>query len=296
MYIFFNIMILLCFLFFIFFLFKRKYIIKKINNMDYCQKICLLNRIVQNFGFCYLPEKDIMTSSIDAWQKKLGYCTFYDKTAYKFNMVFDCEPIYFDYDNSTWRIELWKGQYGINIGSEIGIYKANRILLPNEYDTEKFFAVPEYEMPFMCACLNYQGSPVFCLEHRHWWLTGFSMGKYCEPENLTMCASITFPCDEMLNCFVYSLQNLGYTDCEICVYNLTVTLVFSHPHSYQPRLAHRFRARFSQWQNRIFCRLFIAVTKPFSCTSDRLLYLYYYLPHCFRHTLKIKNSSKRKKF
>lgn len=294
MYILLYMMLALFFLFSIIFFFKRRCIIKKIKKMDCCQKTCLLNKLTKPLGFCYLPDKDIMTSTTDAWQKKFGYCTLYDKSAHKFNMIFDCESVYFDYDHCTWRIEFWKGQYGINIGCEIGIYKADRILCPEEYDKEKFTAVSENEMLNMSAMLIFKGQPLFCLSHRHWWLTGFKMGTYCEPEDLTMIISITFLSGEMLESFVCSLQNMGYCmyDCDIC--GLTITFIFNHPHSYQPRLTCRFRNRFAQWQNHVFCKFFIFITRPFSCTSDRLLYLYYYLPICFRHMLRLKGNIKRR--
>ncbi len=38
------------------------------------------------------------------------------------NMVIDCEPIPFFCHNRYWLIELWKGQYGMAAGAEIGIY------------------------------------------------------------------------------------------------------------------------------------------------------------------------------
>lgn len=294
MYILFYIILALCLLFSIIFFFKRKCIIKKIKQMDCCQKICLLSQITEPFGFCYLPDKDIMTSTTNAWQKKFGYCTLFDKSAHRFNMVFDCEPVYFNYDNRTWRIEFWKGQYGINIGCEIGIYKADRILCPEEYDKEKFTAISENEMLKMSAMLNFKGKTLFCLRHRHWWLTGFKMGTYCEPEDLTMNISIAFPCEEMLDSFVCSLQNMGYCMCDYSICGSTIELRFTHPHCYQPRLTCRLRSRFSQWQNRIFCKLFIFITKPFTCTLDRLLYLYYYLPVCFRHMLTLKGNMKRR--
>ena len=61
----------------------------------------------------------------------------------RFQMVFDALPIYFDYRGRTWLIELWKGQYGINTGAELGIYHADKILSESEYKTALFTAAED---------------------------------------------------------------------------------------------------------------------------------------------------------
>ena len=49
-------------------------------------------------------------------------------------MIMDCEPVEFSYGGKRWLIELWKGQYGITTGGEIGIYNTKR----EDIDHEKF--------------------------------------------------------------------------------------------------------------------------------------------------------------
>ena len=50
------------------------------------------------------------------------YAYGYDAAALAMNAIIDCEPIFFDYAGKTWLIELWKGQYGLETGCEIGVY------------------------------------------------------------------------------------------------------------------------------------------------------------------------------
>lgn len=294
MYIRIGILFAICILFFIINFYRRKYIIRKIRCMDFCKKLCLLNDLAAPFGFSYVPEQDIMTSRLDAWQKDFGYCSLYDKSASRFNMVFDCEPIYFNYDNRTWMIEFWKGQYGINLGGEIGIYYTDSIVRPDQYDRTLFHGVSDDELLPISMELNFKGQPMFFIRREHWWLTGFHMGSYCEPEDLVMDISITFPKEDMLQCFVESLQRQGYHECKICVCDLTVSFSFALPHTWQPKLIHRIRCRFSQWQNRIFCKLYKTITRPFTCTMDQILYLYFFLPTAFRHLLCFKRNRKQK--
>ena len=73
-------------------------------------------------GFWYDPVQDIIYSRMDPVQRKFGYTYGYDASALLMGMAIDCEPIFFKYGGKTWMIELWKGQYGLMTGCEIGIY------------------------------------------------------------------------------------------------------------------------------------------------------------------------------
>lgn len=294
MYILCGILFLLCILFLIINHCRKKKIIRKIRSMDFCKKLCLLNELIEPFGFSYLPAQDIITSTQDAWQREFGYRTLYDKTASHFNMIFDCEPIYFDYDGKTWLIEFWKGQYGINTGSEIGIYHADSIISPGKLRHTHFHSIPDEQMLPVSLELYRRGEQLFTVRHKHWWLTGFRMGTYSKPEELTMKCSVTFPNTAMMQSFADALSQTGYQTYDLNCCNLTVTFTFSVPHTRQPRSTRRIRVRISQWKNSLFCRLYHRVTRPFACTSDKLLYLYYFLPFTFRRTLRFRKCRKQK--
>lgn len=294
MYILISILLVICLLFVLFCLYKKKRIIRRVCCMEFCEKYELINNLAGLFGFSYCPEQDIITSRIDAFQKNFGYCSLYDKSALKFNMVLDSEPVYFDYADRTWLIELWKGQYGINIGAEIGIYYADTVLSPEQYDQVLFYGVTEAEMLPISMNLNYRGQSLFSINHIHWWLTGFDTGSYCTPEDLVLEVSITFPNEKMREAFLESLYRRGYHPYEISVCCDTVTFLFSIPHTRQIRLVHRITAAFAQWKNRVILRLYHFVTRPFTTTMDKILYLYFYLPAAFRHLLQFRKNRKQK--
>lgn len=258
--------------------------------MDLCEKICRLNEIMNPFGFCYLPEQDIMTTTLDAWQREFGYCAFFDETAVHFHMVFDCEPVYFDYDNRTWLIEMWKGQYGLNTGGEVGIYRADSLLNPGERRTAVFHSISDEELFPISLGLYRDGKKLFSHMGKHWWQTGFCVGQYSEPEELAMQVSITFPEEEMLQSFVEGLQNLGYRDCEICIGCRTVFFAVKTPHSRQPRRMAFGKGRWQQWENLMFCRIYQRATRPFTRTLDKILYLYFLLPKTVRYMLRIRRN------
>ena len=142
--------------------------------------------------------------------------------------------------------------------------------------------------------LCHKGQELFEFSQKHWWLAGFCTGKYCEPGDLAMKVSITFQDYEMLRCFVDSLVNMGYQKCDIAVCNLTVIVIFCCPHAHQPKCICSWIARFSQWKNRIFCRIYLFFTRRFACTLDRILYLYFFLPSFFRKMFLGKRNRRQK--
>ena len=73
-------------------------------------------------GFAYDPRQDIIYSKMYPLQRSFGYAYGYDAAALGMDAIIDCEPIFFDYAGKTWMIELWKGQYGLETGCEIGVY------------------------------------------------------------------------------------------------------------------------------------------------------------------------------
>lgn len=294
MYLLFGIFLAVCIVFLCIQFFRKRSIIRKIKRMDACQKVSRLNELLDPFGFCYQEKHDVIMTTVDAWQRQFGYRSLFDRTAVRFGMVFDCEPVFFYYRGRTYRIELWKGQYGINLGAEAGIYYADSILKPEQFDNALFKSVPDDELQMIEMSLYHKGQRVFEGSHLHWWLGGFCMGKYSEPEELMLWVSISFSDPKMLSCFVDSLLHTGYRKCDITVCDMTVGFAFSCPHTKQPRLVHRWRAAWSQWKNRLFCKLFLWITKPFSCTLDRILYLYYYLPAVFRRMFKRRRNRKQK--
>ncbi len=259
------------------------------------RKLCRLNELVNPFGFEYLLSQDIFTSCKDAWQRDFGYCWLYDKSADLFNMVFDCEPIYFDYEGCTWMIELWKGQYGINAGAEIGIYRADGLVSRHQRTAAMFHTVPDSDLPFFEYTLYQDNCAMYRIAQRHWWLTGFRMGQYVSPDCLLMKTEITFPSCEMQHAFVRGLIDCGYAQEDIHVWNLQVAFSFSRPHTRQPRCIHGIRNAFAMWKNRIFLKIYCHVTKHFCFTMDKLLYLYEYLPFAFRHMMHIRHKKKKRR-
>ena len=264
--------------------FRRKKIICKIKCMDKCQKCSLLEELAEPFGFhCCCG---FFSSTLDAWQKSAGYTWFYDYMAPRFQMVFDSLPVYFDYHGKTWLIEFWKGQYGINTGAEIGIYHADRLLSEAEYQVAHFSAADKHEMLSCSLHLSEADGTYVQLSEKHWWLTAFLPGVFSRPGDLRLKAAIYFPNEEMLSAFHDGLCTAGYPAENITIQNFCLSFIFHRPLPVHYGLFTRFHRHLSQCLNQMYCRLFLWVTRPFICTEDRVLYLYFYLPFCFRKLMR----------
>lgn len=291
MYLFFGILLLILILFFFVNHFRKKKIIQKVSTMSPAEKCKELNTLIEPFGYSYLSVQNLFSTRIDAWQREFGYCTFYDKAAYHFNINFDCLPVYFNYQKRTWLIEFWKGQYGINTGGEIGIYYADRILEEDELTRTLFNCVENEDMIHLSLSLLKDDKIIGRLNGKYWWLTAFSMGCFSNPCELTLYAALIFPNHAMTEAFIEGLLHTGFSPSDFKVCGNTVTLVFA----YSPAIKgffRRIRTKVGQWQNRFFCKLYLFITRPFDSSIDRLLYLYYYLPFAFRRMLRIRRYRK----
>lgn len=291
MYLFFIILLSVLFLFFCINHRRKKKNIQKVRDMCMDDKCRLLNELIGPFGYSYILSQDIFTSRVDAWQREFGYCKLYDDAATHFHMIFDCLPVYFNYQGRTWLLEFWKGQYGISTGCEIGMYYADHILHENELDNVLFQAVDDSDMLQFSFKLSGNNEHIASLNQTHWWLTAFRPGYFSEPSDLFLHASIAFPSCEMLNAFLDGLHTAGWAPENVCCCCNTVTLSFAHSTQRISKLR-QLRGRLAQWQNHFWCKVYLFITRPFTLSIDRILYLYFYLPFAFRRTLRIRRYKK----
>ena len=253
----------------------------------------ILDNLAESIGYTYDNSQDIFTARQDAFQKNFGYRTFYDIAATYVNMVFDYETVYFDYIGRTWLIEMWKGQYGINTGCELGVYYADSIISPDKYSTTHFTPVTDENMLEIYLRPNRHspesGNTFTNLgqrKERHWWLTLFKMGAFTKPSDLFVNTSITFADCQMLNSFLESFRKaLPHTTYKVT--NLTVYFTFfQSDRTYS--LYNRLVRRLSLATCKRYCNWFNKITKPFSNSGDKLLYLYFYMPFVVRVFFKKK--------
>lgn len=234
-------------------------------------------------GFVYDPVRDIFFTAKDAWQRRFGYCQAYDEAAVLFNMVIDCEPIRFSYGGKSWLIELWKGQYGMTTGAEIGVYYTRRRVGDSERERDKAFykCVKDADMLPMSIVLLKNGRELFSLNQKHWWLTGFVLGEFSYPSELRAIFGITFPDEKMKCAFTSALLDLGYDNCRFDTDGLTVKIVFSEPFSKQPSTLTPIRVREAESVNRELCEIWGDVTGGMKNSEDKLEFVRKHNPELY---------------
>jgi UDP-2,3-diacylglucosamine pyrophosphatase LpxH len=211
----------------------------------------LLARAVDLAGFRYDPDEDIIYSKMYPLQRQLGYAYGYDVAALTMSAIIDCEPIFFEYDGRTWMIELWKGQYGLETGCEIGVYYRSPgessplyALLDATIGRRSHDPTPSHNLFFDCvgdddrlvmsSVLYRNGQKLFSRgPQKHWWLTGFEWGVLSRPEDLTMDVSIMCLSSAMCTALVDALEAMGYQG--LNVVSPQVSFNFDTPKTFQPR-------------------------------------------------------------
>lgn len=196
-------------------------------------------------GFMYDPDQDIIYSRKDAPQRSFGYAYGYDAAALGMSAVLDCEPIFFDYGGKHWMIELWKGQYGLETGCEIGVYTRPigstgqaYALLDSAVGQRPGDDVLSHNLFYDCAAdadrlelsatLHRDGAVLFTRGPEvHWWLTGFKWGVLSDPSQLSVDVTITLKDNTMRDAFIAGIKGRPYPN--LAVNGTTVSFTFDQP-------------------------------------------------------------------
>ena len=198
-------------------------------------------------GFLYDPDQDIIYSRMDAPQRNFGYAYGYDAAALGMNVVLDCEPIFFDYDGKHWMIELWKGQYALESGCEVGVYTRpigstgpGYALLDATVGRRPGDEAPSHSLFYDCAAnadmleisatLRRDGEVLFTRgPETHWWLTGFKWGVLSDPSELSVDVAIVLKDDEMCEAFMAAIAGRPYPNLKFD--GTRVSFTFEQPYA-----------------------------------------------------------------
>ncbi len=163
-------------------------------------------KILKIAGFEYDEEQGIYYSQMNPLQRKFGFNLVYDMAAPLAGMFYDTKRIEFEYDGREWMIQIWKGQYGITSGAEIGLY--NRDPERNfQYDCADDEDLIEMQFDFYN-----QNELVFSRgPEKHWWLTGFKVFHAGVPLLIDLDMKLTFTDKQMAQAFAKSLKKTAST-------------------------------------------------------------------------------------
>lgn len=256
-------------------------------NADKAVQLKRLNDDIHAAGFAYDYGEDQFYSLKDCWQREAGYCRLYDEGSSLFSMIIDCEPVMFSYGGKRWLIELWKGQYGITTGAEIGIYNTTREDIQSDKFTGTFYEpISDNEQMDMSFVLYKNGKKLLRRKEHHWWLTAFKLGEFSETSELVMKAKIKFPSDGMRQAFTDALRDMGYSSREITVKRTTVSIVYTTPHSEQPMTQEGISGDAVQLMNKNNCKLLKLATGKYPDTLDKMEYIRSFMPDMYNFLLR----------
>lgn len=160
-------------------------------------------KILEYAGFEYDAEQCIYYSQMEPLQRYFGFNYIYDMMAPIAGMYYDTKRIQFDYAGKDWMIQIWKGQYGITAGAEIGLYnKTDKIM---QYD-----CASNDELITMAFDFYNQNEYVFSRgPEKHWWLTGFKVFHAGIPMLIDLDITLQFPDVQMANAFEQGLKEVA---------------------------------------------------------------------------------------
>ncbi len=189
----------------------------KVSNVD--------NSGMVGIGFNFDLSELLVYATLDCWMRDFGFCLFYDIAANMMPAFFNYETrrFKFEYDGLEWMIQIWKGNYVVTNGGEVGIYNRE----PGSFGT--YYDCANDEQLLNMTLQVYHGDKLLVDEGpmKHWWINGFNLGdRMYIPSSLTMKFSIDMPDEEMLNAFCESIDNHYRQDVTYTVDGLTVNVIW----------------------------------------------------------------------
>ena len=172
-------------------------------------------------SYLWNPEGNFYYVEDNPWQRNFGFNVIYDWAAAMVVMYYDTWRACFDYDNTEWMIQAWKGQYGfLFIGGEIGVYTrepGSVQVTATHYNCADDNHLINMEMSIYYDAHDGNGyKKMFTRSYYpHWWVTGFVDGhladyKFNDRSCLIMIARMTMYDQEMCDAFTTALAGCGF--------------------------------------------------------------------------------------
>ena len=178
---------------------------------------------IMHTGFDFNYAELTLYAIVNCWMRDFGFCVLYDIMANSMPAFFRYETrrFTFEYDGLEWMIQMWKGNYLMTNGGEVGVYSRSKGSIGDFYEcTDK-----EYPMSMQIS----RGDKVLVdmPEQKHWWINGFNMsGTMYIPDSLTLSCTIEMPDEEMLKAFCESIDSHYRHDVTYTVEGLRVSVIW----------------------------------------------------------------------
>ena len=179
---------------------------------------------IMSIGFNSNVEELFVYAPMYCWMRNMGFCIEYDILCYILPVYcYNTRRIKFDYNGKEWMVQMWKGNYLITNGGEIGVYNREPGSIGTYYD-----CISDDELlPMSLKVIHGNDVLVNVEETPHWWVNGFKLGnRLYSPHSLTLIGTITLDNEEMLEAFCDGIDNNIYHDIDYTVDGLKVTFIW----------------------------------------------------------------------
>lgn len=183
--------------------------------------------VFRNFGligFILDPYQFTIINQKPVFQWALGFNDLYDLFTWFVNVWADTIVSEFTYAGKDWRIQLWKGGYGLFLatGGEIGIYQKKQGQKLEHYNApadQKDWLYLNYTIYNKGEKLFSRPSPKLAGdEGPYWWAPGYKILSICTDfyksprSNVVMDATIEFKDEKMAKLFIGELKKKGFSE------------------------------------------------------------------------------------
>ncbi len=176
-------------------------------------------------GFDMNLSEMIVYATVDCWMRDFGFCYLYDVVANMMPVFFryNTRRFKFEYNDLEYMIQIWKGNYTVANGGEVGVYCRDKSKFGSYYDCANNDQMLEMSMQI----LHGEKVLVDVGPELHWWMNGFNLGsRMYLPKSLTMKFSIVMTDEDMLNAFCKAIDNHFMNDVTYTVDGLKITVVW----------------------------------------------------------------------
>lgn len=177
-------------------------------------------------GFNFNLNQAITYATVNCWMRNFGFCVTYDILANSMPLFFryNTRRFHFEYDGLEWMIQIWKGNYLIANGGEVGLYNRDPA---NKFAS--FYNCATDDQLLDMSLQIYAGDELLVNKETqpHWWVNGFSLSnRIYVPASLTMKFTVTMRDEEMLNAFTEAIDKNIMNDVYYTVDGLTVYVIW----------------------------------------------------------------------
>lgn len=131
------------------------------------------------------------------------------------------------------------------------------------------------------------GEVIFKRKDKHWWVTGFILGEFSEPDELSVDINITLINEEMRDAFIQGLNYAGYSNEEIKIKDNSVEIFFGKPKTEQPYTNIKLLNYTMQRKNEYLCNVYNDITKQYKTYDEKIDAIKEQSPLLYRQIMNI---------